>query len=67
MSHSIATGKHANKTWEASALTSPDGETVSLAVNLIVDGAVEVWLVALEAAMQTALQKILASSLQAYR
>lgn len=55
-----------NKTWEASGLTSPDGETVAFTANLLVDGAVEMWLVALETAMQTALQKILASSLQAY-
>ena len=60
-------GKHMNKTWEASGLTSPDGETVELASNLVVDGAVEMWLAALEGAMQTALQKLLASSLQAYK
>ncbi len=60
-------GKHMNKTWEASGLTSPDGETVELASNLIVDGAVEMWLAALEGAMQTALQKLLANSLQAYK
>lgn len=56
-----------NKTWEASGLTSPDGETVELASNLVIDGAVEMWLAALEGAMQTALQKLLASSLQAYK
>ena len=60
-------GKHMNKTWEASGLTSPDGETVELASNLMIDGAVEMWLAALEGAMQTALQKLLASSLQAYK
>lgn len=60
-------GKHMNKTWEASGLTSPDGETVELASNLVIDGAVEMWLAALEGAMQTALQKLLASSLQAYK
>ncbi|CAN0120098.1 unnamed protein product [Ectocarpus sp. 6 AP-2014] len=66
--HLIPPGsKHTNKTWEASGLTSPDGETVELASNLIVDGAVEMWLAALESAMQTALQKLLASSLQAYK
>lgn len=56
-----------NKTWEASGLTSPDGETVELAATLIIDGAVEMWLATLEGAMQTALQKLLASSLQAYK
>ncbi|CAM9519888.1 unnamed protein product [Discosporangium mesarthrocarpum] len=56
-----------NKTWEASGLTSPDGENVELASNLIIDGAVELWLVALELAMQVALQKLLAASLQAYK
>lgn len=56
-----------NKTWEASGLTSPDGETVELATNLVIDGAVEMWLAALESAMQTALQKLLANSLQAYK
>lgn len=60
-------GKHMNKTWEASGLTSPDGETVEFASNLVIDGAVEMWLAALESAMQTALQKLLASSLQAYK
>ncbi|CAN0401645.1 unnamed protein product, partial [Scytosiphon promiscuus] len=39
--HLIPPGKHMNKTWEASGLTSPDGETVELAANLVVDGAVE--------------------------
>lgn len=56
-----------NKTWEASGLTSPDGETVELVSNLVIDGAVEVWLAALEHAMQVALQKLLASSLHAYK
>eukprot|EP00752_Nemacystus_decipiens_P009956 g8879.t1 len=65
--HLIPPGKHMNKTWEASGLTSPDGETVELANNLVIDGAVEMWLAALEGAMQTALQKLLASSLQAYK
>lgn len=60
-------GKLMNKTWEASGLTSPDGETVELASNLVIDGAVEMWLAALEGAMQTALQKLLAASLQAYK
>ncbi|CAB1114177.1 unnamed protein product [Ectocarpus sp. CCAP 1310/34] len=65
--HLIPPGRHTNKTWEASGLTSPDGETVELASNLIIDGPVEMWLAALESAMQTALQKLLASSLQAYK
>lgn len=63
----MATGKHMNKTWEASSLTSPDGETVALTANLIIEGAVELWLVGLEKAMQIALQKLLACSLQAYK
>lgn len=56
-----------NKTWEATGLTSPDGETVALVANLVIDGAVEMWLAELEKAMQVALQKLLASSLQAYK
>lgn len=48
-------------------MTSPDGETVELVTNLVIDGAVEMWLAALEVAMQVALQKLLASALQAYK
>ncbi|CAM9519636.1 unnamed protein product, partial [Chrysoparadoxa australica] len=65
--HLVPPGKQLNKTWEASGLTSPDGETIDLVSNLVIDGPVELWLASLEAAMQLAIQKLLAAAIQAYR
>jgi dynein heavy chain len=60
-------GKAGNKTYEARAMIAPDNETADFVANIIVDGAVEMWLVELERAMMLSLQKLLASSLVAYK
>ena len=52
------------KTYEASIMNSPDGESASFAENVIIDGAVEGWLVLVEKAMKRAMAKLLMQSLQ---
>ncbi|GMI05338.1 hypothetical protein TrVE_jg1168 [Triparma verrucosa] len=63
----VPPGKLMNRTYEASGGTSPDGETMSFVQNVVVDGAVELWLVAVEAAMKLGLQKLLAGCIQEYK
>jgi dynein heavy chain len=65
--HLVPPTKSPSKQWEATGLTSPDGEGVELASSLILEGPVEQWLSDLELSMQVAIQKILALSIQAYK
>jgi dynein heavy chain len=59
--------KGAKETVEAEALVSGDKETIGLVRNVILEGAVEMWLVQVEKAMQLALQKALRLSVEAYK
>ena len=52
------------KTFEASIMNSPDGELAPFAENVIIEGAVEGWLVLVEKAMKRAIAKLLMQSLQ---
>jgi dynein heavy chain, axonemal len=63
----VAPTKGGKPFYEARAMIAPDGETADFPENIIVDGAVELWLVELERAMQLSLQKCLAQSLVAYK
>lgn len=54
----------AQKTYEASIMNSPDGETAPFAENVVIEGAVEGWLVLVEKAMKRAIAKLLMQSLQ---
>ena len=44
-SSSATTTGASNKTYEATVMLSPDGETAPFAENVVIDGAVELWLV----------------------
>ena len=57
----------ANKTFEASQMNSPDGEVAPFADNVVIDGAVELWLVQVEKAMRRAISKLLNLSIQGYK
>ncbi|CAM9180031.1 unnamed protein product [Ectocarpus fasciculatus] len=56
-----------NKTFEASTMNSPDGETAPFVDNVVIDGAVEMWLVLVEKAMRRGISKLLQKSVQEYR
>eukprot|EP00750_Incisomonas_marina_P005719 INCI14099.2.p1 GENE.INCI14099.2~~INCI14099.2.p1 ORF type:complete len:3630 (-),score=727.81 INCI14099.2:1911-12800(-) len=62
----IPPGKQGNKTMEAAGMDSPDGEKVSFNTNVIVQGAVELWLIEVEKHMIACLQKLLRETLKAY-
>ena len=59
--------KQLNRTYEASGGKSPDGETMDFAANVIVEGAVELWLVEVEKAMKLGLAKLLSGCIQAFK
>ena len=50
-------GVAGNRTVECTGLQAPDGETIPLVRNVIIDGPVEKWLVLIEEAMKLALKK----------
>jgi dynein heavy chain len=54
----IAPGEQGNRTFEALGMNSPDGEKVTWERKLVVEGAVELWLIEVEKCMKWALQKI---------
>eukprot|EP01035_Chromulina_nebulosa_P017108 gene17108-22622_t len=62
-----AIGNNANntvttKTFEASHMIAPDGEIVQFVDNVTIDGAVELWLIAVERAMKRAIGYLLYNS-----
>ncbi|GBG32973.1 Dynein heavy chain 2, axonemal [Hondaea fermentalgiana] len=63
----VAPGKQGNKTYEAHAMISNDGEKVPLARPVVVDGPVEMWLNDVEARMFDTVAKQCGLTLQAHR
>lgn len=63
----VPPGKQGNKTYEAHAMISNDGEKVGLARPVIVDGPVEMWLNDVEARMFDTVAKQCGLTLQAHR
>ena len=63
----LAPGIAGNRTFEATGLQAPDGETIPLVRNLIIDGPVEKWLLLLEEAMQLAVRKQMMGTVQGFK
>ncbi|TMW60768.1 hypothetical protein Poli38472_000810 [Pythium oligandrum] len=63
----IGPGTRGNTTFEALGMNSPCGEQVLFATNVIVAGAVEGWLLKVEAAMVNTLEKIYGQCLIGYK
>ena len=57
----------AQRTYEASVMYSPDGESALFADPVQIDGAVEMWLVQIEKAMRRSIAKLLNVSIQMYK
>ena len=55
------------RTFEATLMNSPDGESAPFADNVIIDGAVEFWLLQLERAMRRGINKLLMQSIQGFK
>lgn len=55
------------KTFEATLMNAPDGETAPFADNVIIDGPVELWLVQVEKAMKRGIAKLLMNAIQAFK
>ena len=56
-----------SRTFEASIMISPDGETAPFVDHVIIDGAVELWLVQVERAMRRGIAKLLNLAIQGYK
>eukprot|EP00981_Chlorochromonas_danica_P004175 scaffold838_cov160-Ochromonas_danica.AAC.12 len=56
-----------SRVFEAVQMNAPDGEVAPFVENLIIDGAVELWLVQVEKAMRRAISKLLNVSIQAFK
>ncbi|KAE9255217.1 Dynein-1-beta heavy chain, flagellar inner arm I1 complex [Phytophthora fragariae] len=63
----IPPGARGNTTFEALGMNSPCGEQVMFASNVVVAGAVEGWLLRIEAAMVNTLEKIFAQCIVGYK
>ena len=63
----IPAGKQLNRVPQCSGMVAPDGETAAFVANVDLDGAVEIWLGALEQAMQLGVAKLLQASLQLFK
>ncbi|KAG6966781.1 hypothetical protein JG688_00006600 [Phytophthora aleatoria] len=63
----IPPGARGNTTFEALGMNSPCGEQVMFASNVVVAGAVEGWLLRIEAAMINTLEKIFAQCIVGYK
>lgn len=55
------------KTFEASCMNAPDGEVANFVENVIIDGAVELWLVLVEKAMKRGIAKLLNVAIQGFK
>ena len=56
-----------NKTFEATLMCSPDGEFANFAENVVIEGAVEIWLVQVEKAMRRGIAKLLSIALTTFK
>ena len=63
----IPPGKQMNRNFECFGMVSPEGETAAFVANVVLDGAVEIWLGELEKAMFLGMQKLLAGAIAGYR
>ena len=57
----------AARTFEATMMNSPDGEVTPFADNIVIDGAVEAWLVLVEKGMRRAIGKLLMQSFSGFK
>ena len=55
------------RTFEATMMNSPDGEIAPFADNVVIDGAVELWLLQLEKAMIRGINKLLMQAIQGFK
>ncbi len=55
------------RTYEAVLMNSPDGESAPFADNVVIDGAVELWLVQVEKAMRRGISKLLLQAIQGFK
>eukprot|EP01083_Nonionella_stella_P243953 849565_1 len=60
----VPPGQNGNKTWEASGMSSPDGENVPFNQNILCTGPVEVWLGSVQTCMRDTLKRLLQGALQ---
>ena len=60
-------GVAGNRTVECTGLQAPDGETIPLVRNVIIDGPVEKWLVLIEEAMCLALRKQIQGTVSSFK
>ena len=56
-------GKDGRRNYEAFGMNSPDGEYVAFNVQIVIEGAVEAWLLEIEASMRSSLRKILSATI----
>eukprot|EP01042_Synura_sphagnicola_P000546 gene546-588_t len=56
-----------SRTFEASVMISPDGETAPFVDHVVIDGAVELWLLQIEKAMRRGISKLLNLAIQGYK
>ena len=63
----IPPGKQVNRNFECSGMVSPEGETAPFVANVVLDGAVELWLGELEKAMFLGMQKLLAGAIAGFK
>ena len=56
-----------NKTYEATSMVAPDTEVAPFADNVVIDGAVELWLVEVTKAMVRGMNKLLMDSIKSFR
>ena len=57
----------AQKTYEATHMIAPDGEEAAFADSVVIDGAVETWLLVVEKAQQRGIAKLLVNAITAFR
>ena len=55
------------KTFEASIMIAPDGEIAPFVDHVVIDGAVELWLVQVEKAMKRGISKLLSLAIQGFK
>ena len=56
-----------NRTFEAIQMIAPDGEIAPFAENVVIDGAVEFWLVQVEKAMRRGISKLLLAAIHGFK
>jgi len=63
----VPPGTRGNKCWEGSSMIAPDTESADFVNTVICEGAVEMWLLAVEREMRLCLQRLLALSITNYK